>query len=283
MNRDQAIKGYKESVDGLRFSAEAKAGMKGRLLLAAAGAGRETSRTAAREGIFTLLGRRFRLKPAVAALLVVVVVLCATTGALAATGTLSKMFGFWVDDEFISWGEMAYIPFDMEKYYEYTDQQVLGTEDAPQYYAVFSNEEELTKATGLKLTHTDDVKLKDIVFDVSEKYHIVHLCIVNATAEGQTYTINAQFALDGFENDLGYGTGSYRSKKIVEYAEGKKAIYIVNSNKVPVYGKNGNVSGHAHSLAVYFEEQGIQYQVYTVDTEEGRAFADAVIRSFHGN
>lgn len=266
MDRNQAIKGYKEAVEELRFSAEAKAGMKNRLL-ATSGAGEKTSRAAAREGIFTLLGRRFRLKPAFAALLAVVIVLCATTGALAATGTLSKMFGFRADDEFISWGEIAYIPFDMKKYYEYADQQVLGTEDAPQYYAAFANEEELTKATGLKLTHTDDVKLKDIVFHASEKYHNVHICIVNATAAGQTYTINAQFALEGFENDLGYSTGSYRSKKIVEYAEGKKAIYIVN----------------AHSLAVYFEEQGIQYEVITVDTEEGRAFADAVIRSFHGN
>ena len=282
MDRDQAIKGYKEAVEELRFSAAAKAGMKERLL-ATSRAGEETSRAAAREGIFTLLERRFRLKPAVAALLAVVVVFCATTGALAATGTLSKMFGFWADDEFISWGEMAYIPFDMEKYYEYADQQVLGTEDSLDYYTVFETEEELTKATGLKLTHTDDVKLKEIVFDANEKYHIVHMCIVSATAAGQTHTINAQFALEGFENDLGYDAGSYCSKKTVEYSEGKKAIYIVNSNKVPVYGKNGNVSGHAHSLAVYFEEQGIQYQVYTVDTEEGRTFADAVIRSFHGN
>ena len=275
---------YKDSLDMLAFSDTAKQRIKQRLLDSAASG----SETVTSGGVVSMeklragryFSRRISLHHVAAAVPCIVLVISLTTTALAASGTLKRMFQLILGGAPQQTGESVLIPVDLKKYKEYS-RRSSGVSDIP--FAEFPDESSFTDATGIKLTRAGSLSLTNIIFVADEKNHAGHI-FMDAAFNGISAKLNSYFILEGYEGeDAGFGDDEYISQETVEYADGKQAVFLVSNAREEILDENGKVVGYGpNSLIVYFDEYGIMYQLITLDTEEGRALAVEVLYAFHG-
>ena len=179
--------------------------------------------------------------------------------------TFVGRFSLMLGGEEMKLSEMTPIQVDLEKHIGYEKTQVLAGES---YWCLYENQDLLEEYTGIVLSDSENLELKDIVVNISTAYRTGHLSLEILCDAGQ-FHMNGMFLIDGYNqekngyDEYGYGE-EYKWYYVYEYADGKKAYFVRE-------GDDGVAQ------RVYFSERGIMYQLFVENSEEGKEMGMQVV------
>ena len=198
---------------------------------------------------------------AVAAMLCVAVISMNADVIASYTEAMVGKFGLYVGGKKIKLSEMTPIEVDFEKYAAYNK--------ATEKDEIFDNQELLEEHTGIVLTESEHLELKEISTFISAYEQTGHLSM-EVLCEGKQYHMNGMFVLEGYDHkNLKYGYGiDVEPTEIYEYGEGKYAYFVQDTDKD--YDGVG-------SQTVYFAERGIMYQLFIDKSKESTELGKKIV------
>lgn len=174
-------------------------------------------------------------------------------------------FSLMLGGEEMKLSEMTPIEVDLEKHIGYEKTQML---DGESYWCLYENQDLLEEYTGIVLSDSANIELKDIMVNISTAYKTGHLSLEILCDVGQ-FHMNGMFFTDRYGqeeygyDEYGYGE-EYRWYYVYEYAEGKKAYFV-------------REGGADKMQRVYFCERGIMYQLFVENSKEGKEMGMQVV------
>ncbi len=197
---------------------------------------------------------------AVAAMLCVAVISMNADVIASYTEAMVGKFGLYVGGKKIKLSEMTPIEVDFEKYAAYNKEKAPERGDS-----FFDNQELLEEHTGIVLTESEHLELKDISTMISAYYRTGHLSM-DVLYNGKAYGMNGMFILEGYDHkNLKYGYGEkVKPYYTYEYAEDKYAYFVRDDD-------------YETKQKVYFAERGIMYQLFVEKSEEGTEIAKKIV------
>lgn len=167
--------------------------------------------------------------------------------------TMIGQFSLILGGEEMKLSEMIPIEVDLEKHIAYEKTEMLNNDI---YWCNYEKQDLLEENTGIIISESENLEIRNIVLDISTVYKTGHLSLEIFCDAGQ-YHMNGMFVING-HNQREYGYGEiYKPYYVYEYEEGKKAYFVKEWD--------------ADSMQrVYFSENGIMYQLFVENSEEGK-------------
>lgn len=177
-----------------------------------------------------------------------------------ASGVLGETFGLWLGDRKVALDELTPVAFDLEGFLaEYPT----GVADQDR---VFRDADSYTQATGMTLPGAEELQMTDILLAVSNRWRTGHISITVGTGDGEAI-MNGMFLLEGHTQEMyGYGVENTRADEVYEYAEGRKAYFILDDE----------------TAQVYFVEDGVMFQMFVENSRLGKELGKEIVDRMAG-
>ena len=136
------------------------------------------------------------------------------------------------------------------------------------YWCLYENQDLLAENTGIVISESEKLDLKDIVVNIGTIYKTGHLSLEVACDVGQCH-MNGMFLMDGYTgeeydySEYGYGEET-KAYYVYEYAEGKEACFVKDSDA-------------NKWQRVYFSERGILYQLFVENSNAGKELGKKIV------
>lgn len=194
-----------------------------------------------------------RWKAVVVALACVAIISMNFDSVVSYADTIIGQFSLILGGKEMKLSEMTPIEVDLEKHIAYEKTEMLNDDV---YWCNYENQDLLEENTGIIISESENLEIRNIVVDISTVYKTGHLSLEIFSNVGQ-YHMNGMFVIDG-HNQREYGYGEiYKPYYVYEYEEGKKAYFAKDLDTDSMQ-------------RVYFSENGIMYQLFVDNSEEGK-------------
>lgn len=191
-----------------------------------------------------------------AALVCVVLVSLNFDTAVSYALSLWGRFSLFLGGKEIMLDEMTPVAFSLEQFL--SDQST--KQEHTIYWSRYETAEQLQKITGMTLEASDQLVLKDIVVSISPEHKTGHLTITVCCGSQEVH-MNGMFVIEGYnEGEYGYGEEG-KAYYTYEYADGKKAYFVKRSE----------------TQGIYFTENGIMYQLFVEQSQEGKELGKRIV------
>lgn len=177
-----------------------------------------------------------------------------------ASGVLGETFGLWLGDRKVALDELTPVAFDLEGFLA---KYPTGVADQDR---VFRDADSYTQATGMTLPGAEELQMTDILLAVSNRWRTGRLCMTVGTGDGEA-RMNGMFLLEGHVQEMyGYGVENTRADEVYEYAEGRKAYFILDDE----------------TAQVYFMEDGVMFQMFVENSRSGKELGKEIVDRMAG-
>jgi len=192
-------------------------------------------------------------KVAAAALVCVAIISMNFDSVVSYANTVIAKFGLIMGNEEVKLAEMTPIEVAVDKHIAYDKTEMLGSAS---YWCEYENQELLRENTGIIISESENLEIKNIMVDINTAYRVGHLSL-KIYCDAEQYRMNGMFVMPGHEQEeYGYGETN-KAHYVYEYADGKRAYFVKDE-------ESDNMQ------RVYFTERGIMYQLFVEASKEGK-------------